>query len=469
MVARRPHIKSKLGCTECKRRRIKCGEERPDCSNCRRRNFTCSFHVFDPAPRSTIPVATGNKVSSRIHVFSQIPDDLHTTQVGHGLLDANVQAALMEDFPESSRSLYLSILQHFATNTIPTLSYGAAAQVAWQKAIPSLATSHKFVTNGVLAVGALHLSELAATDEEHELYDKIAATQMNYGMAQYRVEVQNVSTGNAEALFAFSATITAFVLFTAGVESASILKSISGGKLPAKEVVASITKLVSATCRILRGIRGVLVIIVPCWDHIQSGPLGPVVNRDWWPAAVPVTQEQVEDDQKLRQLEKMWSRPGRTYEYSFDTLRSTLKYLRESFALVSGLRNLSQSNDPSGDTPFDWTSVVQWPIALSLEFLTLLEQRRMEAWVLLAHFAILPAKFSGTLWVDSLAVNLLSTAALVIGEEEWDWIAWPANTISIDLDNLRRLPTTPSYSPGQKLETSSRCPPESLSVDLSFS
>ena len=40
---RRRHKNSKLGCTSCKKRQIKCDEALPACMNCRRRNDVCSF------------------------------------------------------------------------------------------------------------------------------------------------------------------------------------------------------------------------------------------------------------------------------------------------------------------------------------------------------------------------------------------------------------------------------------------
>ena len=40
---RRGHFKSRLGCLNCKRRRVKCNEARPECSPCRRLGLTCEY------------------------------------------------------------------------------------------------------------------------------------------------------------------------------------------------------------------------------------------------------------------------------------------------------------------------------------------------------------------------------------------------------------------------------------------
>ncbi|KAK7915207.1 hypothetical protein PG985_012910 [Apiospora marii] len=50
--SRRRHIKSRSGCKNCKKRKVKCGEERPRCRNCSRRGSLC-----DLADDSAVPDA----------------------------------------------------------------------------------------------------------------------------------------------------------------------------------------------------------------------------------------------------------------------------------------------------------------------------------------------------------------------------------------------------------------------------
>ncbi|KAI2617468.1 hypothetical protein GGR54DRAFT_208201 [Hypoxylon sp. NC1633] len=47
--AKRPHKKSRAGCQQCKRRKVKCDEARPRCKNCRLRKEDCKY----PKPPST--------------------------------------------------------------------------------------------------------------------------------------------------------------------------------------------------------------------------------------------------------------------------------------------------------------------------------------------------------------------------------------------------------------------------------
>jgi hypothetical protein len=298
------------------------------------------------------------------------------------------------------------------------------------------------VLNGILAIGCLHMSTLTGIASEREEYKGIAATQMNTGITQYQIEVEKITTNNAEALFAFSAMITMFVLSTAGTECQTALKSlteINGSEEHRQEVISN---LISPICRIFRTMRGVLVILVPYYYYIRNGKLEPVLDRDWWPPMIPVTVEEIEQDQRLRSLEKMWSRPGKIYEYCFDALRNALKTLREASALVSQLATSALLGPDSKDHTFDWTSILHWPVGLPFDFLVLLEQRRMEAWVLMAHYALQPAKATSNPWLNGFAANLVTTSALVIGEENWKWIEWPVVVVGVDLDSLRDIQAT---------------------------
>ncbi|KAL2197407.1 hypothetical protein P885DRAFT_35265 [Corynascus similis CBS 632.67] len=79
---RRSGSKKRTGCSTCKARRIKCGEERPECQNCRRSGRVCTG--YPPPPRSARPfeevkiapkpiVATGASVPPPNHQPVQLP------------------------------------------------------------------------------------------------------------------------------------------------------------------------------------------------------------------------------------------------------------------------------------------------------------------------------------------------------------------------------------------------------------
>lgn len=379
------------------------------------------------------------------HVFTTrvSPTETPAPRSRHTLLDDEVQDALLEHLPARDHAKMKSVLRHFAKETIPTFSSVPGTNTAWREALPPLVAENKYVLNGILSIGSLHLSTLTNVMSEQEDYQDLAANQMNIGMAEYRDEVQQVTADKSEALFAFSTTISLFVLSTTDVECRTALKSLMEARVSDERRREIISNLLQCICRIFRTLRGVLVILVPCYHHICAGTFGPVLQRDWWPPTIPVTAEELEHDKRLRDLEKMWSNPGKTYEYSFDCLRRALKSLRETSALVSRLTTIGCPGDIPGTQTFDSSSILHWITELPLEFLTLLEQRQMEAWVLMAYYALLPAKVvTNSFWIGDMATNIFETSALIVGEENWDWIAWPATVLGIDLERLQSTTTS---------------------------
>ncbi|KAJ4360130.1 uncharacterized protein N0V89_000690 [Didymosphaeria variabile] len=258
---------------------------------------------------------------------------------------------------------------------------------------------------------------------------------MNMGLNKYRDTVASVTEANAESLLAFSVTATAWVLFTTAEDFYTLLHPLhdSGQGLNSD---ATIQSLVATTSKVLRLLRGVLVILVPCWNLIVNGVLKDVAERDWWPYPVPATPEAIEDDKRLRDIENMWTRSDRPYEYRFDTLRQVLKDLRDNFARVSQLTVTDKAKQTRYGKLVDWTSVLTWPIQLPLAFVEFVEARQPEAWVLLAHYAILPDKVEDVFWLKDLAPNIVSAAALVLGEHMRSLIEWPAEVVGVDLGPL---------------------------------
>ncbi|KAF8861970.1 hypothetical protein BDZ45DRAFT_234475 [Acephala macrosclerotiorum] len=45
---RRVHKKTRTGCTQCKRRKVKCDQRKPSCASCKRQNRKCSLEFLTP-------------------------------------------------------------------------------------------------------------------------------------------------------------------------------------------------------------------------------------------------------------------------------------------------------------------------------------------------------------------------------------------------------------------------------------
>ena len=256
----------------------------------------------------------------------------------------------------------------------------------------------------------------------------MAALELNMGLRKYIEELHKISRDNVEALFAFSTALSVYSTFQAIDDC--------------RQLVMAQKRLVDALqiiCHTLRTIRGAQVILLPGWSTLQGGPFRNIVERESWDDPPPVTSAHLHEDRRLAILESMWSSPRRPYEDHFSTLRQNWQSLRATFKIVWSLKDKSPHNESSHGPSFDWTSVFHYMFACTAEYVDLLEKLCIEAWILAAHFGCLCAEVEGLWWFSHAGPILVTTAALIVGAENWEWIAWPAARTGLDLESLRPL------------------------------
>ncbi|KAH7128407.1 hypothetical protein B0J11DRAFT_270221 [Dendryphion nanum] len=436
MTRRKPHHKSRLGCSNCKRRRIKCDEFGP-CSNCIRRKEECSLKVLRPSP-------PWEKTSS-IHVFHQYPefiqDSISQPPPMLALADETI-FGLLQNTPDALKLPIRRILHHFASTTSKTLAPTERLWMDWPSFFPKLVLQNPYVLEGIVSLTALHLSRVLPSAREKKFHSMVAMRRLNTGLAHYRNALCQISNQNAEALFTFSVAATLNILIIGSMECRSLLsrRNDSDAQLHA------ITKDLTATIiRILQGIRGVRIILAPSWSSLEHGILSVLVTRKWWPPAVATDSRAIEEGHKIQDLEKMWIRPGRGYEYYFDDLAAALAQLRVDFARLSQLTIDIPATDinRAGYAIIDSTAVMAWPANLDRKFINLLEERRPEAWLILAHYAILPHRVyqvNQVWWLEGLSTNILATASLVLSKRDLHWLEWPLHETGLDIESIRPTP-----------------------------
>nr|UWK21993.1 hypothetical protein HRODM_g2 [Trichoderma rodmanii] len=132
-LSRRGHFKSRLGCFNCKRRRVKCNEVRPACSPCTRLGLNCSY----PTPASTS--------SSSFSSSSSSPASSLTPR-------AALPNLALED---------LRFYHQFLLAAFPTLPL--KAKDVWMDAA-AMSHQYDYLAHAVLGLGASHLSQHGNVD-----------------------------------------------------------------------------------------------------------------------------------------------------------------------------------------------------------------------------------------------------------------------------------------------------------------
>ncbi|POR35145.1 Uncharacterized protein TPAR_04676 [Tolypocladium paradoxum] len=137
------HRKSRKGCFNCKRRRVKCSEVRPECHCCRRMGLVCVY------PASPSPMTECSSLSA---------------------------------CPKSNLNLdHLRFFHHFLVEAHPPLPYGASAvwhnvaalshQVGPRPTPVPTKGRHEFLANALLGLGAQHLTLFSQTDYSIQALD----------------------------------------------------------------------------------------------------------------------------------------------------------------------------------------------------------------------------------------------------------------------------------------------------------
>ncbi|KIW88983.1 uncharacterized protein Z519_10467 [Cladophialophora bantiana CBS 173.52] len=151
---RRAHKKSRLGCRNCKLRRVKCNEVRPMCGKCLEYGVICNY---DPSIPDLQPRTVTSKVVCLDSMVEKSP--LATTKP---ILDmVNVCLEEHSHGPRSQSEVMrfdrsdLARLDRFQTRTVLTIGTKRVARV-FQKEIIRLACTHPFLMHLTQAVTASH-------------------------------------------------------------------------------------------------------------------------------------------------------------------------------------------------------------------------------------------------------------------------------------------------------------------------
>ncbi|KAF2471991.1 uncharacterized protein BDR25DRAFT_342035 [Lindgomyces ingoldianus] len=474
MGTRKAHNKTRLGCAQCKKRRIKCDIKHPTCENCLKRGLECSFQLLAPSSRfsasnpcqSLVPSSHQELVSAPKQLIAKkkAPYEVHVFRNGSqgSSSPTSTTSALwvpdnfripteirFNDVWKDCRSLvpsgFQDLFDHYEFATSFSLASNDPAKAAWRSFIPELASTHHFLLHSLLAVASLHLARLhESTTEKRDQMMSLAASHMNRTIPYYSTQLLNVNAKNAAALFACSTLTAVYIFRTTTLDFEEIRASVpSGTKAFTTEII---DRIVQATVRPFHGLRGTLLVLRPGWVWVTTGCLAPICSRIWWPPhRVPATAQAQDENRRLCELENLWMCPGREYESHFEHLSQALQLLRETFALVSQLTIPGNTYTPvtaipyaANDTTVGWLvdrgAIFVWPTIIPREFITLMEQKNREALVLVAHYAILHGRIRNVWWLEGLGANMIIGVAVAIGRENWHLIEWPAKAVGVDLE-----------------------------------
>lgn len=398
-----------------------------------------------PVQHDYPPLEQGSNISRSLSPRSSVPASYLEPQIWENSIPSylrlnDVWKDIREPLPPSLRD----VLYHYEYTTGLTLATDDPAKAAWQSSVPELAHSHDFLVNCVLSVASLHLGRLYDDKTQKTKMNLVAASRMNKALTTYRPQLESITASNAAALFA-SSTLTAVYLFrTSALDIEALRETIPHGTIipPA----GTVDKMMSCILRTVWGLRGPLTVLMSGWNHVLNGAMHPVAARTWWPRRLsPATSRAEEEDQRLRDINKLWMDTDKAWEPQTRHLNEALAFLREAYSLVSQL-TLPGVFPPMTAVPYaidntntgiltDRGAIFVWSTQISREFIHLLETKDRDALVILAHYAVLPGRVRNVWWLEGLGADFVTAVAMAIGIENWCLIEWPAQVVGVDLWN----------------------------------
>ncbi|KAI3150015.1 transcriptional regulator family: Fungal Specific TF [Penicillium roqueforti] len=188
MAVRRPHRKSRHGCMECKRRRVKCDETRPICTNCAKRHSECDT--------GTPFIVESNRKSGN----SKFPGVLSQHDSENAAISAGSALNLND----------LELMMQWCNTTFRTLSRNERTDPIWRYIVPEEALLHPFLMHGVLALSSLHLARTGMELTRRASYLNRAVAHQNQALALFRELLGDVKESNAKAMFAFAGIVVIY-------------------------------------------------------------------------------------------------------------------------------------------------------------------------------------------------------------------------------------------------------------------
>ncbi|KAF4631502.1 hypothetical protein G7Y89_g6632 [Cudoniella acicularis] len=401
MAARKPHRKSRAGCMTCKKRHVKCGEERPNCHNCLEYDLDCRFlQTAAVSLKEPLKESLSSDSSSSANDLSRIP-------VPAAGIGANLNPG-SDDLEVSD----LELIHFFSTVTYATMSNVPEEQKLWQSTIVTLGLQHKFLLRGLLAHAAIHLSSLKSSPESISYMIK-ASTHQDIALAQFRKSLETITASTFDPVLAFSCLLPIHSIALAACATARPINEHEQDSL-------------SEFLKAIRLFRSVNMLLLPSLSVLTTSTILPLLQI--------TTQHLPEADtypgiSSLHLLEASFCSP-RTSALNYSSngtlphpapgrneiLSETFRELRLAFARTA---------HPSSTSRFTLGIVLIWTIVIPEGFMMLVDQQDPGAMVLLAHFAALLCWYEGIWWLRGLGSSMVRIIVSMLGEEWNDVMEWP--------------------------------------------
>ncbi|KAG8159625.1 hypothetical protein KVR01_010262 [Diaporthe batatas] len=341
-VMRRPHRKARTGCTLCKRRRVKCGEEKPQCANCQAHNAECVYEAV-----------TSRRMTSKAAAQGPTPSIPGVPGTPMFTLE------------------HMELLHHYTASTSLTLSSNAPAMQVWQDRVPRIALRTDYVLHALLAVSALHLSHLRP--HARMSYWATGVKLYHGALSKAQLEMENVTEENCTAVYVFS-TLTGFYSLAQNGELASRSEQTEDADDDEEDLLSWVF--------LFRGIK--TLIMLPHLVILHQGELAPMFEQGLIRALKTRSCPTCDPESILELLRDIVTDPAEQVIYT-----DAIQHLQKSFHNVFGR---------SSEAVVETTDVFVWLFDVSEEYMDRLRRHEGPAVAIFICYSLLVSQLRGVWW-----------------------------------------------------------------------
>ena len=294
----------------------------------------------------------------------------------------------------------------------------------WRTSIVTLAFQHPFLLSALFSLSAFHLTFMHSSKNtvRGQEYSQAAAKHRLKSIANFRVEVRNLTSENSDASCACALLLALHEWTIPSGQGADLFfpmtKDRRGGGVPWYKLHrGGVEVLKSAIHWVEKGEFGDLV---RPWKRI------PAVLRSEAPS--PVMDKQAADRVRLESVSSCWREESVLSVEDQLTLENTLDTLRYVFTLSSFLASESSFSAQSGIS--SCFATLLWTTIVPARFCEMVEERCPQALLIVAVYCVLLKRTGQVWWIKGKAEDLLRAVKRELGSEEWnEWLEWPIEEV----------------------------------------
>ncbi|KAL3417338.1 C6 transcription factor [Phlyctema vagabunda] len=375
---RRSHTKSRNGCLQCKRRRVKCDEIGPPCTNCATRGTRCEYIAPPAQLASRLAPNTSSQspssVSSQTEAMEIVSDA--PEPVKNSMLPKPDTTTCRPPLSTAARFKELELMHRWCMSSCR----GFVAEYAdlFQGYVVQEGLKHEFLMESILAISALHIASEMSDAKSAEPYINTALHYQTRAVPALRMALLQISPSNCDAIFAASILTMVCTIVSPLIPSTDSSKT-------------SPTESLSLLYDFIKGIVTIVDISRP-W--LSQGPLKDMLDEK--KASGTAVTELEAPAKRLKDLNDSVTIENRSVHQVYD---NAIRRLNECF-----------TNEHV---------VFPWLVMVGEEFMRELRKREPMALLIFMHWGVSLdqvndiwwAKYSGKKLVEELSGSVLGNGA----------------------------------------------------------